>query len=226
MSDKDSKKDNKGAEDGRDEHHASFNGKTMVGLKLNLAGVGCSVNVGEAESLEFENCRKSDFFIEYADSILTVRRKKPLLKNIFVLTDADIPRVKITLPARVLKSTKIKLNGAACTVNGLNSKKLTIRNRAANIDLDNVDIGTAKVSIEAGNVKWRSGVLRESMELACAAGNATFEGIPEDFGYDAKLRVGKLSLGSRQISALTAADTKKGTPFFKITCDVGNVSIR
>ena len=226
MSDKDSKKDNKGAEDGRDEHHASFNGKTMVGLKLNLAGVGCSVNVGEAESLEFENCKKSDFFIEYADSILTVRRKKPLLKNIFVLTDADIPRVKITLPARVLKSTKIKLNGAACTVIGLNSKKLTIRNRAANIDLDNVDIGTAKVSIEAGNVKWRSGVLRESMELACAAGNATFEGIPEDFGYDAKLRVGKLSLGSRQISALTAADTKKGTPFFKITCDVGNVSIR
>ena len=63
MSDKDSKKENKGAEDGRDEHHASFNGETKVGLKLNLAGVGCSVNVGEAEWLEFENCRKTDIFI-------------------------------------------------------------------------------------------------------------------------------------------------------------------
>ncbi len=44
----------------------------------------------------FEN-QEVGFLIEYADSILTVRRKKPLLKNSFVLTDTDIPRVKITL---------------------------------------------------------------------------------------------------------------------------------
>ncbi len=89
--------------------------------------------------------------------------------------------MKIT-SARVLKSTKIKLNGAACTVNGLNSKKLTNEQRAANTDLDNVDIGTAKVSIEAGNVKWRSGVLlRESMELAAALPAMRRLKVSEDF---------------------------------------------
>ena len=193
-------------------------------LHLSLDNVFAQIVYGDIPNITFQHCSSDDFEISYQNGVWIIKEKH----KIDILPMLLPPKAKliIVIPhsAKIEKAV-IQLSNGCVHGSELHAQNVQLSVRSGSVQIEKCSVSNATVTCESGNIQL-SGTIEQKVSVSCNMGNVKLNCLSNDnYGYSIKVGMGSVHIRDKVFTTTSQNAGTGNTPFFDISCEMGNVSI-